>query len=24
VTQSAIGHKAGLWTTCLAAAVLVP
>ena len=24
VTQSAIGHKAGLWTTCVAAAVLVP
>ncbi len=24
VTQSAIGHKAGLWTTCLAAAVLIP
>jgi arginine decarboxylase len=24
VTQSAIGHKSGLWTTCLAAAVLIP
>lgn len=24
VTQSAVGHKAGLWTTCLAAAVLIP
>jgi arginine decarboxylase len=24
ITQSAIGHKAGLWTTCLAAAVLIP
>ena len=24
ITQSAIGHKSGLWTTCIAAAVLVP
>jgi arginine decarboxylase len=24
VTQSAIGHKSGLWTTCFAAAVLIP
>ena len=24
ITQSAIGHKAGLWTTCVAAAVLIP
>ena len=24
ITQSAIGHKSGLWTTCLAAAVLIP
>ena len=24
VTQSAIGHKAGLWTTCVAAAILIP
>jgi len=24
ITQSAIGHKQGLWTTCLAAAVLIP
>jgi arginine decarboxylase len=24
ITQSAIGHKSGLWTTCLAGAVLLP
>ena len=24
ITQSAIGHKSGVWTTCVAAAVLVP
>ena len=24
VTQSAIGSKSGLWTTCIAAAVLIP
>ena len=24
ITQSAIGHKSGLWTTCVAAAVLIP
>jgi len=24
ITQSAIGHKGALWTTCIAAAVLVP
>ncbi len=24
VTQSAIGNKAGIWTTCVAAAVLIP
>ncbi|MEW6444194.1 MAG: arginine decarboxylase, pyruvoyl-dependent [bacterium] len=24
ITQSAIGHKMGIWTTCIAAAVLVP
>lgn len=24
ITQSAVGHKSGLWTTCVAAAVLIP
>ena len=24
ITQSAVGHKSGLWTTCIAAAVLIP
>jgi len=24
ITQSAIGHKDGLWTTCVAAAILIP